>query len=122
MTKISDVAKLLKTSRQTIYNKIYKLNLQEYLTSTDDGKMLSDEGIEKIRESMTVVNDSLSVSKPLTDTRLIDTLMDTIKRLEKVIEEKDRQINMLHMLLSQNNQLLLENKEQKQNKKWFWQK
>ncbi len=120
MTKISEVAKLLSTSRQTIYNKIVKLNLQEFVTVTDEGKTLSDEGIEKIRESMTVVNDSPSASKPLTDTRLIDTLMDNVKTLEKVIEEKDRQINQLHVLLSQNNQLLLENKENK--KKWFWQK
>jgi hypothetical protein len=120
MTKISDVAKLLKTSRQTIYNKIDKLNLQEYLTVTDEGKMLSDEGIEKIRQSINGVNDSPPVSNPLTDNRLVDTLMDNNRALQKVIEEKDRQINQLHMLLSQNNQLMLENKEQK--KKWFWQK
>jgi hypothetical protein len=120
MKKISEVAKLLQTSRQTIYNKIDKLNLQAYLTVTDDGKMLSEEGIEKIRESISGTIDSQTPAKNLTDTRLIDTLMDTIKRLEKVIEEKDKQINQLHILLGQNNQLLLENKGQK--KKWFWQK
>ena len=120
MTKISDVAKLLKTSRQTIYNKIDKLNLQAFLTVTDEGKMLSDEGIAKIRESISGVNDSPTSAEKLMDNRLFDALMDRIKDQQKLIEEKDKQINQLHVLLGQNNQLMLENKEQK--KKWFWQK
>jgi len=118
MMKISDVAKLLSTSRQTIYSKIDKLNLQEYVTVTDEGKMLSDKGIEKIRESLPQSQDSNKTVNVLTDNRLVDTLNDTIKTLHKVIEEKDRQINQLHTLLLHNSQLMLENKEQK--KKWNW--
>jgi DNA-binding PadR family transcriptional regulator len=118
MMKISDVAKLLSTSRQTIYSKIDKLNLQEYVTVTDEGKMLSDKGIEKIRESLPQSQDSNKTVNVLTDNRLVDTLNDTIKTLHKVIEEKDRQINQLHTLLLHNSQLMLENKGQK--KKWNW--
>jgi DNA-binding transcriptional MerR regulator len=124
MTKISEVAKLLGISRQTVYIKINKLNLQQYLTITDSGKALSDEGVEKIRETLSGVNDSNQSVNQKTDSghfdRLVDVLTIQNAELKKIIEEKDKQINQLHILLGQNNQLLLENKEQK--KKWFWQK
>jgi predicted RNase H-like nuclease (RuvC/YqgF family) len=124
MTKISEVAKLLGISRQTVYIKINKLNLQQYLTITDSGKALSDEGVEKIRASLNLSHDSNPIVNQVTDNlhidRLVDALSSQVTDLKKVIEEKDKQINQLHILLGQNNQLLLENKEQK--KKWFWRK
>lgn len=57
MYSISDAAKKLGVSRQSIYNRLEKTELSEHVSETDKGKVLSQAGLEILRGLYTVKPD-----------------------------------------------------------------
>lgn len=60
MYYISEAAKLIGVSRQSIYNKIDKENLQQYVKETDKGKVITDKGFTILKGLFSEYIDSKS--------------------------------------------------------------
>jgi hypothetical protein len=60
MYSISEAAKLIGVSRQSIYNKIDKENLQQYIKETDKGKVITDKGFTILKRLFSEYIDSKS--------------------------------------------------------------
>jgi predicted transcriptional regulator YheO len=93
---MSEIAKMLCVSRQTVYNKIDKLNLQQHIQESDKGKILSEEGLNILKKALGFTVSTVNIqSKPVNDSKYMDSYIDTLKseieHLRAVIIEKDRQ-------------------------------
>lgn len=126
MYSVTEVSKLIGVSRQSIYKKIYKEGLQEYLIDSDKGKEVTHEGFELLKK---LFNEYLE-SKPegvnlqsgnskATDTLqdkltadYIDNLKTDTEFFKSQLSEKDNQIQTLSRLL-ENTQILLKQEQEK---------
>lgn len=114
---ISEVAKLLGVSRQTIYNKIDKGNLQRFTKDTDKGKVISAEGIDVLKGILFPANETVNgQSNFANDSKYVDTLIDSLKsentHLKTMNFEQSKQIDNLTRLL-ENSQVLQKQQQDK---------
>ena len=124
---ISDVAKLLKVSRQTIYNKLDKGDLDKFTKVIDKVKFISPEGIEALKKMFSPSNDTVNKqSNSQKESKYIDTLIESLRTENKSLKDqlsiKDNQILDLIRLLENMQVLQREKKllEESTNKKSFW--
>lgn len=134
MYSISKVAKMIGVSRQSIYNKIDKEGLQQYLVDGEKGKALTEQGVEILKklfseylenkpssdnsqtiDGKTTVNcqDDLHLIDSIT-AEYINSLKDEIEHLKGVIVAQTQQTADITRLL-ENSQVLLKH-EQERNK------
>lgn len=111
---MSEVAKLLNVSRQTVYNKINSQDLQPYIHDTDRGKILLEEGFQILK---TMLGSTVNLqSKPVNDSKYIDTLIDSLKseneNLRRIVVDQSKQIENLTKLI-ENSQVLLKHEQEK---------
>ena len=129
MLTITEAAKTVKCSRQTVYNYIklgklqaqhngnsYNIKLEDLMEAFEMSSKTSSESGETSKDDMSN-NASITASN---ETSSIDKYIDT---LIEQLEEKDRQIQELHQIvamtqksvnqLTEQNQLLLEDTRQK---------
>ena len=117
MYSFSEVAKLLKVSRQTVYNKIDKCGLQSFTSDTDKGKVINEEGFHKLKDILFPVNDAIhGQSNSVNDSKYIDTLIDSLKNenthIKGILSEQSKQIDNLTRLL-ENSQVLQKQQQDK---------
>jgi predicted DNA-binding protein YlxM (UPF0122 family) len=133
MYSISEISKMIGVSRQSIYKKIDKEGLQEYLIDGEKGKVVTDEGLDVLKGLFSEYLDS----KPDTDNLqeknssttdnlqadYIDSLKSDIEYLKGVISDEreslrdiisdqSQQITSLTRLL-ENSQVLLKQQQEK---------
>jgi hypothetical protein len=134
MYPVSEVAKKLGVSRQSVYNRLDKKELQEYIHLTEKGKMISSEGVEVLKGLYSVNSDSQqTVSRQSEDSLftpvgqdtdnplepLLNNLKEQVDYLKSVITEKDKQlsasqdqsVNLTRLL--ENSQVLLKQHQEK---------
>lgn len=131
MKKVSEVAKELGVSPQSIYKRInntFKQRLKEHVHKDEGGKTLIDtEGIEIIRESFKPT-DCEPFQQPFNNRsqeRLIEIMAKQLEEKDQQITNMMRQMEIMQMLLKneqEKGRLLLEVKEKKEDglfKRWF---
>ena len=117
MYMITEVAKLLGVSRQTIYNKIDKLELTKFTDMTDKGKVINEEGFQLLKDNLTSPPNTVN-SQPnvVNDSKYVDGLIDSLKseneHLKGIIAEQSRQISDLTRLV-ENSQKLQSRQQEK---------
>jgi predicted transcriptional regulator YheO len=104
---ITEVAKLLGVSRQTIYNKINNDNLHHFTKQTDKGKVLSEEGFNHLKNIFCPVNDTVHRQpNSVNDSKYIDILIDSLKNentsLREIVNSQSSQIDELTEVLKRN--------------------
>jgi len=143
MYLLSEVAKLIGVSRQSIYKKIDKEALEKYLQDTDKGKVISEKGYTILKKSFKEYLDSKQVTDNNKSTSCeqpdnlqcdytgdyIDSLKSEIDHLRGVVSEQGQQLINMSKLL-ENSQVLLKQQQEKifflesppveQEKRSFW--
>jgi predicted DNA-binding protein YlxM (UPF0122 family) len=128
---ISETAKMLNVSRQTVYNKIDSEDLQPYLQDSEKGKTISEKGFHVLKNMLG--STSNGQSKGVNDGQYIDRLIDSLKaentKLYSVISDQLKQIENLTKLI-ENSQILLKQEQDRskmllesaeaKEKRWFW--
>ena len=134
MYSISEVAKMLSVSRQSVYNRLDRTELIGHIHETDKGKMLTTVGIAILKTMYPVKPDSqktVSVQSEICQDlqngqepdSLFETLLSSLKEqndyLKSIISEKDRQLsakeenttNLTRLL--ENSQVLLKQQQER---------
>jgi ATP phosphoribosyltransferase len=143
MYSVTELSKMFHTSRPTIYRKLKSKSLQHYISDTDKGKMLSQEGLNAFQlimaDSKVISNDTEQKHHHYSnDTeQLIDSLREQIEELKKdklnMIEDKKELLNQINtkekqldntltLLKDSQNKILLLSEVPKTKKTWwkFW--
>jgi len=103
---VKDFAKEVNISVQAVYQRLNK-DLKNYFKIIDGKKMINVVAIELF----TIKDDVKEVEQDFNDS-LTSALKDSLKVMEKQLEEKDKQIAKL-MELNTNNQILLKQSQDK---------
>lgn len=117
MKTVSEVAKLLNVTKQTIYNQINEEDFKENYTEIKsvrgrDIMMITPEGLEILKEKNLKTEENI-------DSNLIEILNKTILLLENQLNVKDNQIMELNQRLrelseqNKNNQILIHREQDK---------
>lgn len=126
---VSQAAKKLNVSRQTIYIKLNKLDLQDHIIIENNTKYITDKGLDIIRESITKqvdskddsyidskvdVNNDVNLQDNLTslNSDYINSLKEEIQYLREQLVYRDKLLENMQVLLKgeQENRKLLEEK------------
>lgn len=119
MYTVAQVAKKLNVTTQYIYHKInnsMKQELQDYVQEVARGqrkvKIITDEGVELIEESLEEVstNDESNINKDI-----VMILQQNIEILQEQLAIKDEQINVKDLQISEMNERLKEAQQLNQN-------
>ncbi len=114
---ITEAARLLKVSRQTVYNKLDRPDLQGHLQDTDKGKVLTEQGFRLLQSLFNSQHSTVNgQSNAVQDSQYIDTLIDSLKteneRLSNLLTDQSKQIDNLTRLL-ENSQVLLKSEQER---------
>jgi predicted DNA-binding protein YlxM (UPF0122 family) len=114
---MSEAAKLLRVSRQTVYNKIDRSDLQRHLQDTEKGKVLSEEGFQILKSLLSNQNSTVNgQSNSVQDNKYIDSLIDSLKaeneQLSRLLSEQSKQIADLTRIV-ENSQVLLKSEQER---------
>lgn len=135
---VSEISKLTGVSKVCIYNKLKLKEIEKFTHKNKSITYVSEEGLNLIKESLklneeatTSLNDKEIESNKHTDNKVfkedlnlieeyINSLKDENEKLWVQIQEKDKQIQELQSIISQNNrlvensQILLKNTQEKE--------
>jgi len=126
MYSISEVSKIIGVSRQSIYKKVNKEGLQEYLVNGEKGKVITEKGLSVLKKLFSEYLDSKPEDDNLqqkncspTDnlqgeftTDYIASLKAEIHHLKGIISDQSQQTTSLTRLL-ENSQVLLKQQQDK---------
>jgi DNA-binding transcriptional MerR regulator len=119
--KVGELARMFTVSRQTIYSKLKCQEIRPYITQSDKGKVLSLEGLERLRlllaDSMidNKVNNKLTSKEAVQMTYLdkyVQRLEDQVSKMEARIRELETVNNALMERILQRDVLMLPGKTQ----------
>ena len=113
MYSVTELSKIFKTTRVTIYNKFKDKDIQQYVKSTKQGKKLEKEGFNmfQLLMSQSKVNDKITQNESKVNNSLKD---DYINSLKEQIVKQEIQIKELKQ---EKNELKQEKNELKEEKK-----
>lgn len=141
MYSISQAAKLIGVSRQSVYNRLDREELQEYICITSKGKMLRIEGLDTLKSLYPVrpdshqtdngqsednilidngqVSDSSQTVENLSTDKYINSIEEQLEYMKTIIIEKDKQLTAYQeqtvslTRLLENSQVLLKQHQDK---------
>lgn len=122
MYTITEISKMIGVSRQAIYKKIDREELQPYLKDSEKGKVITEKGLTILKgffsdylDSKQVTDNERQKSSKHTDnlqTDYIQSLKSEIDHLKSITTDQSQQIGNLTQLL-QNSQILLKQQQDK---------
>lgn len=102
---VQELAKILDVTRQTIYNQINKLELEEH-TNNRGTRVLTIDQQNKLHIAIKGKEWTTTNTSDSTDlTSELDKLVKQLDQFSQELDAKNEQINSLHQLLSQQQQL-----------------
>ena len=127
----TELAKMLNTTRRTIYNKLSEECIQEYVVDTDKGKRLTQDGFKVLctlmADSKVDTNDTSKISDTVTPKndeflqKYIQRLEDENKRLLDENNDVKQRYDGLFKMILETQTKLLESSEQKE-KRSVWER
>lgn len=115
----TQLAKMFKISRTTVYSKFEHQELNKYVHDTEQGKKLDKEGLDTLR--ILLANSKVNVQQNTTVTtektavyeQYINSLLEQITYLKKEVDDLKNKNELLTNHLLQRDRLMLESEEQK---------
>ena len=136
MYSVTELSKIFKTTRVTIYNKFKDKDIQQYVKNTKQGKKLEKEGFNmfQLLMSQSKVNDKITQNEGKVNSSLKDDYINSLK--EQIVkqeiqieelkqeknelkEEKKTESEFLKEQLKQTQLLLTTTTEKQKNKSWW---